>query len=149
MKAANPYLNFAGNTEEAFNYYRSVFGGEFLALLRFRDFDDNAMRVPEAELDKIAHVALPLGNSSVLMGTDVVSSMPVTLRMGNNFYITVEPESAEEAVKLFAALADGGRILMPLQQTAWAEKHGSCTDRFGVQWMVDYTGTVQFSGGQD
>jgi PhnB protein len=149
MKMAHPYLNFPGNTEEAFTFYRSVFGGDFVAVLRFRDFPGNDMEVPDDELDRIAHIALPLGGDTMLMGTDVVSSMPVELTVGNNFYITIEPDSAEEAERLFDALSAGGRIEMPLQQTAWAEKHGSCADRYGVQWMLDYTGSVDFPMGPE
>jgi PhnB protein len=149
MRVANPYLNFDGNTEEAFNFYRSVFGGELLGLLRFRDFADNAMGVPEQDLDRIAHVALPLGEGNILMGTDVVSSFPKPLNVGNNFYIHVEAESGDEADRLFAALAEGGQVEMELQGTEWAEKYGSCVDRFGVQWMVSHTGDVQFSSGPE
>jgi PhnB protein len=147
MKSANPYLNLPGNTEEAFTFYKSVFGGEFTAVIRFRDFGDNTMGIAEEELDKIAHIGLPLGGANVLMGTDVVSSFPTKLNIGNNFYITIEPESAEEAHSLFSALSEGGQVEMPLQKTDWAELHGSCADRFGVQWMVDYTGDVQLFGG--
>lgn len=78
------------------------------------------------------------------MATDVVDSMPGKLNVGNNFYITIDPDDGEEAERIFAALAEGGRVQMPLQRTEWAEKHGSCTDRYGIQWMVDYTGSVQF-----
>ena len=147
MKAANPYLNFEGNTEEAFNFYKSVFGGEFAALIRFGDFPDNTMGVADADISKIAHVALPLGSDNMLMGTDVVDTMPTKLYIGNNFYITLTPESAEEADALFDALSEGGTIEMPLQKTEWAEKHGSCADKFGVQWMIDYAGSVDFSEG--
>jgi PhnB protein len=147
MKSVNPYLNFEGNTEEAFTFYRSVFGGEFAAVIRFRDFGDNPMGIREADLDKIAHIALPLG-SSMLMATDVVAGFPRKLEQGNNFFITLEPESASEAEQLFEQLSAGGEVLMPLQQTDWAEKHGSCVDRFGTQWMIDYAGGVQFGGGQ-
>lgn len=158
MKAANPYLNFNGNTEEAFDFYKSVFGGEFLGVVRFRDFDPGledpppemeGMAVPEEELDKIAHIALPLGNANVLMGTDALESWGQSLTLGNNFYITIEAESGEEAERVFDALSAGGRVEMPLQKTAWAEKYGSCADRFGVQWQVNYTGDVQFSGSQE
>jgi PhnB protein len=145
MKTANPYLNFNGNTEEAFTFYKSVFGGEFLAVVRFKDFGDSSMQVPENELDKIAHIALPLGKDNVLMGTDALESLGQSLKAGNNFYITLEAESAEEAEKLFNALSAGGRVEMPLQKTGWAEKYGSCEDRFGVHWMVGYTGSVRFS----
>jgi PhnB protein len=146
MKSANPYLNFKGNTEEAFNFYKTVFGGEFLAVTRFKDFGDNEMGVPDRDLDKIAHIALPLGKDNVLMGTDVLESMPTPLTVGNNFYITLEPENEEEAEKVFNTLSAGGRIEMPLQTTQWAEKYGMATDRFGVQWMVNYTGNVKFPG---
>lgn len=149
MRAANPYLNFAGNTEEAFNFYKSVFGGDFRTVVRFRDFGDNSMGIADDELDKIAHIALPLGADNLLMGTDVVKSMPKTLKFGNNFYITLEPESGDEAERLFNALSEGGEIEMPLQKTEWAEKHGSCADKFGIQWMIDYAGNVQFSGGEE
>jgi PhnB protein len=144
MKSVSPYLYFSGNTLEAFTFYRSVFGGEFIATLRFRDFPENRMGVPEDDLDKIAHIALPLGDHSVLMGTDVVESMPMKLRVGNNVYITIEPESGDEAERLFAALASGGAVDDPLRRTEWAEKHGSCVDKFGVHWMIDYTGDAKF-----
>ena len=147
MKAANPYLNFKGNTLQAFEFYRSVFGGEFEMLLRFRDFGDNQMGIAEQDLDKIAHVALRLG-PSMLMGTDVVDSMPMTFTPGNNFYIALTPDTADEADALFGKLAEGGKVEMPLQATAWAEKYGSLVDKFGVQWMVSYEGAVQFGGAQ-
>lgn len=145
MKTAHPYLNFNGNTEEAFNFYRSVFGGEFAAVLRFADFGDNTMGLSDEQLTKIAHIALPLGDR-LLMGTDIVGQMP-PVTMGTNVYVALEPESADEADRLFHALAAGGRVHMEIQRTSWAEKHGSCTDRFGVQWMVDYSGEVVFNGG--
>ncbi|MGH7577225.1 MAG: VOC family protein [Longimicrobiales bacterium] len=145
MKAANPYLNFKGNTEEAFNFYKSVFGGELLGVARFRDFADNSMGVAEADLDKIAHIALPLGPHNLLMATDYVDSMPFPFVAGNNFSITIDTDSAEEAERLFNALAAGGEPGMPLQKTEWAELYGHLTDKFGVQWMVNYTGSVEFA----
>lgn len=144
MKSASPYLNFKGNTKEAFDFYKLVFGGEFQAAVTFRDFGGAGMGVAEKDLDKIAHIALPLGPHAMLMGTDVVDGMGGTFTQGTNVYITLEPESAEEADRLFTALSAGGRIEMPLQATEWAEKYGSCADRFGVQWMVSYTGSVTF-----
>lgn len=146
MKTANPYLNFEGNTEEAFTFYKSVFGGEFLAVIRFRDFGDNGMGVAEADLDKIAHIALPLGPDNVLMATDHLDSLPKEFVPGNNFSISLETDSVEEAERLFEALSEGGQIGMPLQKTSWAERYGMCVDRFGAQWMVNYTGDVQFPG---
>ena len=141
MKTVHPYLNFAGNTEEAFRFYRQVFGGDFMGIMRFRDMGGESMNIPPEALDKVAHIALPLGGGTLLMGTD--SMEPLT--MGNNFYLTVDAESTEEAERLFNGLADGGRVEMPLERTSWAEKYGICVDRFGVQWMVNYEGDVQFT----
>lgn len=138
MKSVSPYLNFPGTTEEAFAFYRSVFGGDYLGVVRFRDLDPEG--TPEADLDKIAHIALPLAQDSVLMGTDALESQGQALTAGNSSYIMLEAESAGEAARLFDALAAGGRTHMPLQQTGWAERYGVCADRFGVQWMVNYTG---------
>ena len=145
MKVVNPYLNFDGNTEEAFNFYRSVFGGEFLGVYRFRDFDTGGMSMTEEDLGRIAHIALPLGPTNTLMGSDVPRSQGQQVTQGNNFYLTLEVESGQEAVRLFDALSEGGQVEMPLGQTEWAEKYGICSDRYGVRWMVDYTGSVQFA----
>jgi PhnB protein len=144
MISANPYLNFKGNAEEAFTFYRQVFGGEFVSVIRFRDFPDNSMGVAEAELDKIAHIALPLGPNNLLMATDVVTSWSRPFERGNHCYISLEAESAAESDALFNALSRDGTIEMPLQETEWAERYGICIDRFGVQWMVNYTGDKQF-----
>lgn len=144
----SPCLNFGGNTEDAFRFYQTVFGGE-LQIVRFKDFGDNSMGVPEADLDKVAHVALPLRDGSMLLGTDTLESFGQQLTIGNNFSITLEAESAEEADRLFNALSDGGNVEMPLAKTEWAERYGMCADRFGVRWMVNYTGDVQFGEGQE
>lgn len=146
MKTASPYLNFPGNTEAAFDFYKSVFGGEFLSVVRFKDFGGNAMGVPDEDLNKIAHIALPLGKDNMLMGTDTLASLGQSLTVGNNTYIFVETESAEEADSLYNALSQGGKVEMPLQKSEWAEKYGVCKDKFGIQWMVSYTGGVSFSG---
>jgi PhnB protein len=145
MKAVSPYLNFAGNTEDAFNFYRSVFGGEFTSVTRFRDFG-NPMGVAEADLDKIANIGLALGPNCILMGTDVVEGWR-PLEVGNNVYITLETDSGDEADRLFDTLSEGGNVEMPLDRTMWAEKYGVCADRFGIQWMVMYTGSVEYAGG--
>lgn len=144
MKSLQPYLNFPGNTEEAFNFYRSVFGGDFRGVYRFRDFADSGMEVPESDLEKIAHIALPIGASGLLMGTDTLESLGQTLTPGNNHYIYIELESPEEGERLFPALAEGGSVEMPLGKTEWSELYGICTDRFGIQWMLDYTGSTDF-----
>lgn len=144
MISVNPYLNFKGNTEQAFTYYREVFGGEFVSLIRFRDFPDNSMGVAEAELDKIAHIALPLGPHNLLMATDVVTSWGRPFERGNHCYINLEAESAAEGERIFNALSQNGTVEMPPQETEWAELYGICIDQFGVQWMVNYTGAKTF-----
>lgn len=144
MQSVHPYLNFPGNTEEAFNFYRAVFGGEFTNVTRFRDFGENPMGIAEADLEKIANIGLPIGPNTVLMATDAVESFGQKVVVGNNYYITLEPDTLDEAERLFAALGEGGEIEMEMQPTEWAEKYGICKDRFGVQWMVNYTGNAQF-----
>jgi PhnB protein len=146
IRAVNPYLNFEGNTEEAFEFYRSVFGGEFAGLIRFRDFPGNPMGVPDEELDRIAHMALPLGEGNLLMGTDIICAWADDFKMGNHSHIHLDVASAGEAERLFGALGEGGHATMPLQRTEWAELYGNLVDRFGVQWMVSYTGSVVFTG---
>ncbi|HEX6994731.1 MAG TPA: VOC family protein [Gammaproteobacteria bacterium] len=143
MKAAHPYLNFDGNAEEAFNYYKSVFGGEFPMVLRFRDFGGEAAGVAGSDLDRIAHIALALGDT-MLMASDIPASQSGSHVVGSNCYISLTPDSAEEAERVFGGLAAGGKVEMPLQRTEWAEKYGSCVDRFGVRWMVNYAGNVRF-----
>ena len=146
MKFVTQYLNFNGNAEEAFELYRSVFGGEFTGVLRFRDFGSDAgMDVPEADLDKIAHISMPLPGSVDLMASDVIGEQAAAFVAGTNVYIYLETDSADEADRLFTGLSEGGVAEMPLQPTAWAEKAGSCVDRFGIQWMITYTGDVEFS----
>ena len=144
MKNANPYLNFDGNAREAFDHYRSVFGGEFVTAMTFREFGGEQMGLGGAMLDRIAHIALPLG-SSLLMASDV--TRPGDFKLGTNAYVAVEADSADEVDRVFAGLADGGSVGMPLQTVEWAEKFGICTDRFGVQWMVSHTGAVKFEQG--
>ena len=138
MNTVNTYLNFNGNTEEAFEFYRSVFGGNFSAVVRFRDL--NGVSVPEEDRDRIAHIALPLGQDDMLMGTDTLESLGQSLTIGNNFSITISTESAEEAATLFDALSEGGQVEMPLEETEWAEQFGHCVDPFGVQWMIEKRG---------
>lgn len=138
MTAINPYLSFSGNAEEAFEFYRSVFGGDFLAVMRWSDNPD-AGDMPAGDQQKIMHVALPLGDGQVLMGADSPESMGGPLQTGNNFAITIEPDSEEEARRLFDGLAAGGQVTMPLEQTFWGALFGMFTDKYGIRWMVNYT----------
>lgn len=142
MAMVNPYLNFNGDTEEAFNFYKLVFGGEFLAVMRFSD-NPECGQIPESEQNKIMHIALPIGNGNAIMATDALESMGQKLSIGNNFYICLAPESKVEAERLFNGLSAGGKIEMPLQEMFWGAYYGSFADKFGVQWMVNYRKSEQ------
>ena len=135
MATVNTYLNFNGNTEEAFNFYKSVFGGEFTTLQRFKDIPDTD-KMPADEGNKVMHVALPIGGN-VLMGTDVSSSMPKVV-FGTNSSISIDAAGKEEADKLFNGLSAGGNVAMPLEKMFWGAYFGFFIDKFGVQWMVNY-----------
>lgn len=137
MKTINPYLNFNGNAEEAFNFYKSIFGGEFLTIMRYKDIPDTE-RVPENDKDKIMHIGLPIGNGIILMGTDLLESLGQHLSVGNNYHFSISAESKEEADKLYNALSNGGKIKMPIADTFWGDYFGMFTDKFGVQWMVNF-----------
>ncbi|UKJ07665.1 VOC family protein [Solitalea lacus] len=137
MATLNPYLNFLGKTEEAFNFYKAVIGGEFLMIQRFKDTPE-ADKLPEEDRDKIMHIALPIGNGNILMGTDALESMGQSLTMGNNFSLSLGAETKEEADKLFNGLSAGGAIEMPLQDTFWGAYFGMFKDKYGVQWMINY-----------
>jgi len=137
MAMINPCLNFNGNTEEAFNFYKSVFGGEFITLMRFKGAPE-ADKMPVSEQEKIMHVSLPIGKGNVLMATDALESCGHSLTPGNNFYVCIAVENKEEAEKLFNGLSEGGKIQMPLQDMFWGAYFGMFTDKFGIQWMVSY-----------
>jgi len=137
MKTVNPYLNFPGTTEEAFNFYKSVFGGEFTSLQRFKDTPE-ANRVAPTDANKIMHIALPIANGNVLMATDALESMGHPLKEGNNFYLSLEADSEEEANKLFNKLSAGGKVSMPMAKTFWGAYFGMVNDKFGIQWMISY-----------
>jgi PhnB protein len=136
MATINPYLLFNGNAEEAFNFYRSVFGGEFITLQRFKE-TPKADNVPSGDQDKIMHIALPIGQN-VLMASDALESAGRTVTTGNNFSISVNAESEEEAEKFFNGLSAGGRANMPLEKTFWGAYFGMLTDKFDINWMVSY-----------
>lgn len=138
MATINPYLNFLGNTEEAFNFYKSVFGGDFTVVQRFGDTPHGDGMSPE-DRGKIMHIALPIGQGTVLMGTDVLESMGQKLTRGDNFSLAVSPDSLEQANRLFSSLAAGGKVSMPLEKAFWGDYFGMLTDKFGIQWMVNYS----------
>ena len=141
MSSVSTYLNFNRNTEEAFNFYKSVFGGEFLGqgIMRMGDIPPQEGMPPMAEEDKnlVMHVELKILNSHTLMGTDAPESMGFKLNKGNNVYINLMPDTRKETKQLFDALSAGGQVTMDLQDMFWGDYYGSCTDKFGVQWMFN------------
>lgn len=144
MASINPYLTFPGNCEEAFNFYKSVFGGEFPYIGRFKDMppmkDENGNDCgPSSGSDdnKIMHVSLPIGNT-YLMGSDSSEAWGPATVIGNNFQISINAESREEADRLFNGLSAGGKVTMPMEKTFWGAYFGMFTDKFGIQWMVNF-----------
>src|SRR3989338_1478767 len=142
MARVSTYLNFPRNTEEAFNFYKSVFGGEFDGgINRMGEVPPQEGQPPMAEEDKnlVMHVALPILGGHVLMGTDAPESMGFKVTPGNNMYINLEPDTRAETKKLFDSLSEGGKVTMELQDMFWGAFLGSCTDKYGVQWMFNCT----------
>jgi PhnB protein len=135
----NPYLNFMGKTEEAFNFYKSVFGGEFIMLQKFKDVADmpEKANMTAEDLEKVMHVALKVGDNT-LMATDALESMGHTLTLGNNISLSLNVDSREEADRLYAALSVGGKIELPMQDMFWGTYFGILDDQFGIKWMVNY-----------
>ena len=141
MARVSTYLNFMGNTAEAFEFYKSVFGTDYVdAPTRMGDAppQEGMPEIDEAEKDMIMHVALPILAGHVLMGTDMIESMGQALQIGNNTTINLEPDSLDETQRLYAQLSDGGSEAMPLQQMFWGAWWGTCLDRFGIRWMFNY-----------
>lgn len=139
MTKFNIYLNFAGNTEEAFNFYKSVFGGEFMSVVRFKDMPMEGVKIPKSDENKIMHIGFLVGKDDILMASDTLESLGQKLIQGNNVYISVHPESKEEADRIFKALSAGGTIEMPIANQPWGDYYGSLKDKFGVMWMVNYS----------
>lgn len=142
MEAESAYLNFINQTEEAFNFYKSVFGTEFLGngIMRFKDISsaDANDSVPESDLNLVMHVALPTIGGHILMGTDAPESMGFRINKGNNVYICLNPDSREETRRLFEALTKDGVVEQELQDMFWGDFYGSCRDKFGIQWMFNH-----------
>ena len=136
MAKANTYLNFPGTSEEAFNFYKSVFGGEFIYLQRYNSMPDGD-NLPEADREKIMHISLAIGEDSILMATDALESLGQNLTIGNNIYVCLTADNEEEADSLFKGLSEEGRIEMPMEKTFWGSYFGSFTDKFGIGWMID------------
>jgi PhnB protein len=136
MTTLNPYLFFTGNTEEVFNFYKLVFGGEFSALSRYTDAGENS-NIPANYNEKIMHIALPVGNN-ILMGSDAVVQAGQTFKVGDNMTVSIACDSLDEANRLYNGLSEAGKIEMPMQKMFWGAWFAMFTDKFGTQWMVNY-----------
>ena len=135
----NPYLTFNGNCEEAFNFYKSVFGANFPYIGRFGEMPPmDGMTVPDSEKNKIMHVSLPIGNNSILMGSDSSDAFGHANIQGNNFSISLNATSEKEADKFYNGLSNGGKQTMPMSKTFWGSYFGMLEDQFGIQWMVSF-----------
>jgi len=139
MTTVNTYLTFKGNCEEAFNFYKTAFGGDFAFIGRFKDMpqDDPNNQVDKSDLDKIMHISLPIGNT-VLMGSDAGGEWAQKITQGNNFSVSINTDSKKEADRLFNTLSENGQVLMPMDKTFWDSYFGMFTDQFGIQWMVSF-----------
>lgn len=141
MVALNPYLNFQGTSEEAFNFYQSTIGGEITMIMRFRDMPED--QTPENDKDKICHISLKLPNGTILMATDALESQGHILTTGNSFFLSLGVESVAEADRVFAAFSAGGQVQMPMDNMFWGDYFGMVADKFGTQWMITYTSGQQ------
>jgi len=137
MALINPHINFNGNAEEAFTFYKSVFGGEFAMIMRFKDMESPEFPVADHEANKIMHIALPIGQN-VLMANDVPESMGRTNENENRSKIAISAESREEADQLFNGLSAGGTVEMPMEDSPWGSYFGMFRDKYGIEWMIDF-----------
>lgn len=134
MFKVEPYLMFDGNCREAFDFYRSVFGGEFCGMFQFKDAPKE-IEVKEADRDRIMHMALPIGQDTHLMGSDIGHGMP--FNPGDNIHLSLSIDDIDKAKRIYKELSTGGKIIMPLEKTFWAELYALFTDKFGINWMIN------------
>jgi len=139
MTKVNPYLNFLGNCEEAFNFYKSIFGGEFTYVGRFSEMPpDPNYSLPEEDKNKIMHMSLPISDETILMGSDSAGEWAPKTVIGNNISLSITAESKEDADRFFNSLSKGGKATMPMNKTFWGDYFGMCTDKFGINWMIGF-----------
>ena len=138
MALINPHINFNGNAEEAFTFYKSVFGGEIKKIIRFKDLSRPGLPIAEKEENKIMHIALPIGRSNLLMGNDVPEILGKVNENENRSKISISTKSKDEADKLFNGLSAGGSIEMPMSDSPWGSYFGMFRDKYGIEWMVDF-----------
>ncbi len=140
MAIINPHINFNGNVEEAFNFYRAVFGGEFSKIIRLKDLASSEFPVAEKDENNILHIALPIGTGSVLMGNDVPEFLGKVNERENRSKITITAESKDEADKLYNGLSAGGEVEMPIADSPWGTYFAMFRDKYGIEWVVEYEG---------
>lgn len=138
MALINPHINFNGNAEEAFEFYKSVFGGAFSKIIRLKDLESDEFPVAEKDKDKILHIALPIGKSNKLMANDVPDFLGPVNENENRSKISISAESKEEADKLFYGLSEGGEVEMPIADSPWGTYFGGFRDKYGIEWMVEF-----------
>ncbi|TWI80416.1 PhnB protein [Lacibacter cauensis] len=138
MAQINPYIHFNGNAEEAFTFYKSVFGGEFATVTRFKDMGFENLPIGEEEANNLMHIALPIGNNSMLMGSDTPSFMGKHNEQENRSKISIMAESKEEADQLFNGLSAGGQVEMAMADSPWGSYFGMFRDKYGIEWMINY-----------
>jgi PhnB protein len=137
MAQINPHINFNGNAEEAFTFYKSVFGGEFTKIIRFKELSSPEFQIPENEINKIMHIALPIGKN-FLIANDVPESMGRTNENENRSKISISAENKEEAYKLFNGLSADGQIEVPMEESPWGTYFGMFRDKYGIEWIVEF-----------
>jgi len=139
MTTINTYLTFNGNCEEAFTFYKSIFGGEFAHIGRFKDMPENPeFPISESEKERIMHVSLPISKETVLMGSDTGGEWASKYVQGNNFSLSINADSKQEADRLFNELSIDGHVIMPMGNTFWDSYFGNFKDKFGINWMVSF-----------
>lgn len=138
MASINPYIHFNGNAEDAFTFYKSVFGGNFAAIVRFKDMNFEGAPNFEKEAEKIMHIALPIGKHSILMGSDTPEQLGKHSEAETRSKICISAESKEEANSLFNGLSEGGQVEMPIADSPWGTYFGMFRDKFGIEWMIDF-----------
>jgi PhnB protein len=143
MTTVNAYLNFEGNCEEAFNFYKSVFGGEFMSVNRYGEMPPGETPLPEEDQHKIMHMSLPIGGDTVLMGSDSAGEWAGKTKFGNNITLTLNPDNRAEADRLFNGLSAGGTVTMPMSDAFWGAYFGMFIDKFGINWMVNFDASQQ------
>ncbi|MCF8449251.1 MAG: VOC family protein [Taibaiella sp.] len=146
MATVNVYLTFKGNCEEAFDFYKSVFGGEFPYVGRFKDMppsEESGSTMPAEFGNRIMHISLPIGGGTAIMGSDTGGEWAAHYQPGNNFSISINADSKEEADRIFNGLSTGGNVTMPMNKTFWGDYFGMWTDKFGINWMMSFNENQQ------